>query len=162
MFSLFKFNKNVEEYVKYCTVYLPRKGNKAIIAASYNHGGLYVEYSAISHEIDSQLFEQTIKKQFDACLFKKDFNYSTRKKSDWPSFEASKYKTIKSFEKDYLRYTIIGANEKNIIISIESSELPNGIRLESSISYFCKSNELCELLLRIHQFFLKIEEIEVL
>ena len=98
-----------------------------------------------------------IKLKFSECEYVEQFNYSGQKRNDWPAYRASHYKTINSFENDFVRYTVAGANEANLFMDICSPELANGVRLESAVSAFSDPDEIGQRVRDLHAFFLKVE-----
>lgn len=143
-------------------MYLLREGGTAIIASTYNHGGLFAEKpeGAVSRKASIiEALGQQIKQKLDECEYKEEFNYSGAKKRDWPAYKEAGLKTIKTFESNFARYSIRGANDANIIWQIASPELENGVDLHSTISASASAAEIGEWVNKFHDFFLKVERV---
>jgi len=79
-----------------------------------------------------------------------DRDLSDGKKSDWPAFKVSGAKTIKAFEKDYLRIEIAGLNETGTYC--DATVQPPGerdIRLQISYAAWKPESEIGGLILRL-------------
>ncbi len=71
---------------------------------------------------DSPALKGAIQAALDCCEYEESFNYYGQKRTDWPAFQASGYKTVKRFEADFIRLGIRGANEKNFFYEVSSPE----------------------------------------
>jgi hypothetical protein len=110
------------EFRRACFVFIERKGPRILIAAVYNHDGLWAEQpdGVIQVEnIEPTLLGEAIKAQLKKCIHKPSFNYRDQKKTDWPAFQASGARSTTAFEKAFARYWVGGANEANIILIAE-------------------------------------------
>ena len=144
-------------------MYMQRHGDKAIIASTYNHGGMFAEKPGGAVSCDSSCIEsfgKWIKQKVKECEYKKEFDYSGAKKSDWPSFKESGLNAIRAFETGFVSYIVRGANESNIIWRIFSPALPNGVELHSTISSTEDGDEIGSWVNDFHEFFLKVESVE--
>ena len=133
-----------------------------LIASTFNHGGMFAEKpgGALSCEASHiRTLGKYIKQKLDECEYKADFNHSRKKKSDWPAYKESGFKTMKAFESNFIPYRIQGANEANIIWQIASPPLRNGIELHSYMSVSASAAEIGEWVLNFHDFFLKTEKV---
>jgi hypothetical protein len=127
MSKLFKKTQKQEiEEIKRLNIYISQKYHQIIFAPTHNN------FAGINYEQDEcfaydfPMPESEIGETVINCwnLFSiKDKNLRDGKLSDWPAFKKSKAKTIRSFEFDYIRLSLRGANEANIILVIEG--LPN-------------------------------------
>lgn len=156
------FRKTELKFVRLCNVYIPRGGGAVLVSATFNHGGLFAEKPEAVVECNIAISEEigtAVKQKINECEYRPQFKYSGQKKSDWPAFKHSGIKTIKSFEDNYVRYSIKGANDANIIWQIDSPEFHNDIRLESSVSASAEPIEIGEWIKRFHEFFLKVEKV---
>lgn len=154
--------KSARPFIRQCHLYLPRDGGTAIIASTYNHGGLFAEKATGAESCTTSNLEalgQLIKKKLSECEYKEDFNYSQTKSSDWPAYKASGLKTIKAFEKSFVWYSIRGANDANITWQIVSPALLNGIELHSTVSASASADEIGRTAIKLHEFFLKTERV---
>ncbi len=152
------------KFVRACNVYLPRHGEMALLAAVYNHGGLYAEKPGPVYECDcsdAELLGQVANNKLAECEFRENFDYSRTKPSDWPAFRASGLRTIKAFRSEFVWYGIRGANEANIIWVVDSPKLSNGVELTRSISAPAEASELGTLLLELHAFYQRVEDLQL-
>jgi hypothetical protein len=91
----------------------------------------------------------TIKRNFDKFDIKEKES-ENGKKSDWPAFKASKEKSMRGFEQNYLRISIRGITERNNSLRIETVlNLPIEIELTSTISAHCEPADLGNRILKI-------------
>jgi hypothetical protein len=109
------------EFFRACNVYCQPDMDQVIVATVYNHGGLTAEKpggtSAVSFSDPAKLHEAVVA-ALQACEYTTIFNYSKMKRSDWPAYQASGYKTIKRFEAEFIRLRIKGVNEKNFFYEV--------------------------------------------
>jgi hypothetical protein len=115
----------MREFFKACNVYCRPESNQAIIAAVYNHGGLTAEKPGGSTVVafsDSTALKQEIQAALGCCEYEEKFDYSGLKRTDWPAFQASGYKTVKRFEAEFVCLSIRGVNEKNFFYEVCSPE----------------------------------------
>jgi len=151
---------SAKPFIKQCNFYLPRDGGMAIIASTYNHGGLFAEKASGAESCTTANLEalgQLIRRKLSECEYQEDFNYSQTKRSDWPAYKASGLKAIKAFEKGFVWYSIRGVNDANITLQIVSPALLDGIELHSAISASASTDELGRTAIKLHEFFLKTE-----
>jgi hypothetical protein len=147
-------------FVKYCNLYMPRDGDVALIAATYNHGGLFAEKPDAVEICDSGSageLGQAIVKQLHGCEYRRKFDYAPSRPSDWPAFQRSGEKTIKAFTHAYVCYGVRGANDVNIVWQFESPELDNGVSLHMAISASAADGDVGALAQNLHAFFLRTE-----
>ncbi|MBI3407960.1 MAG: hypothetical protein HY040_06345 [Planctomycetes bacterium] len=115
----------MREYFKACNVYCRPESNQAIVAAVFNHGGMTAEKPGDTSVVafsDSEALKRTIKAALDRCEYEENCNYLGSKRTDWPAFQASGYKTVKRFEADFIRLDIRGVNEKNFFYEATSPD----------------------------------------
>ena len=132
MFGLFKKEPAqpakpdpAREYFRACNVYCRPEADQAIVAAVYNHGGFMAEKPGRATLVkfsDSANLHEAICAALDECEYGEDFNYSDRKKSDWPAYQASGYKSMKRFEEEFIRLLVQGVNEKNYFYDVTTPE----------------------------------------
>lgn len=67
---------------------------------------------------DSAELHEAVRAALNACEYEENFNYSDQKKSDWPAYQASGFKTIKRFEAEFIRLLVKGVNEKNLFYDV--------------------------------------------
>jgi len=128
------------EFFKACNVYCRPDADQVIVASVYNHGGLMAEKpggALIVKYSDSVALNAAVRAALDACEYEEDFNYSDQKKSDWPAFQASGYKTMKRFEADFIRLLVKGTNEKNFFYDVTTPEFGDfGMHLTITVNAY--------------------------
>ena len=132
MFGLFKKQPAqpakadpAREYFRACNVYCQPDADQVIVAAVYNHGGLMVEIpggATLVKFSESAELHEAVRAALAACEYEENFNYSDQKKSDWPAYQASGYKTIKRFEAEFIWLLVKGVNEKNFFYDVTTPE----------------------------------------
>jgi hypothetical protein len=128
----------VREFFRACNVYCQPDADQVIVAAVYNHGGLVAEKprgATIVKFSDSAKLHEAVRAALDACDYEENFNYSDQKKSDWPAYQASGYKTMKRFEAEFIRLLVKGVNEKNFFYDVTTPEFGElGLRLTITVN----------------------------
>ena len=126
------------DFIQHCSVCCNLKVDTAIVAAKFNHGGPIAEIpgGAVSVPYSNRnALDRAIRDALDGCIFELDYNYKDSKPSDWPTFQASGYKTIQKFEADFVYIRIKGVNEKNMNFLLESPKFgKNSLRLASTVN----------------------------
>ncbi len=129
MFGLFKKQPlkpdPAREYFMACNVYCHPDADQAIVAAVYNHGGLMAEIpggATLVKFSDSPKLHDAVRAAIEACEYDENYNYSDQKKSDWPAYQVSGYKSIKQFETEFIRLLVKGVNENNIFYDVTTPE----------------------------------------
>ncbi len=113
----------MNEFFKACNVYCCPKANRAIVAATFNHGGLIAEKPGGASLIalsDSSGLNQNIQSALSECEFRESFGYTGRRCTDGPAFQASGFKTVKRFEAEFIYFAVRGVNEKNLFYEVRS------------------------------------------
>jgi hypothetical protein len=127
----------LREFFKACNVYCRPESDQAIIASVFNHGGLMVEKpdgAFIVRFSNATALDTGVRTALDCCEYEENFNYSDQKRSDWPAYQESGYKTIKRFEADFIRLLVKGVNEKNFFYEVTSPEFGNfGLHLTITV-----------------------------
>lgn len=136
---LFKWRRDSAEFVRACSVFVHReRAAPVLVAAVYNHAGLFSEKPGEVGSVpdgDLAALGQQVQFAMTRCTFEPEFNHSTNKLTDWPAFRASGLRTVKRFEREYVRLHVRGANEKNITYAVAGPELgPYGIHVAASVS----------------------------
>jgi hypothetical protein len=109
------------EFFRACNVYCQPDADRAIVAAVFNHGGLIAEKpggATIVKFSDPAKLHDAVRAALEACEYEENFNYSDQKKSDWPAYQASGYKTMKRFEAEFIPLLVKGVNEKNFFYDV--------------------------------------------
>lgn len=153
--------QDMKKYVRFCHLYLEKDGERALVAACYNHAGLFAEIPnsvGETRQSETSLLGTLILETLASCVFQEDFDYSQRKAKDWPAYITSGLKTITSFETQFLCYTIEGVNESNLSYRVTSPRLRNNIEL----SLLFNASELAFQIgidtVKLHRFYLDIEQ----
>lgn len=125
----------------------------------WNHGGLFAEMDdgvgACARD-DAEALGGLVTRKLAECRFRAEFDYSKRKRSEWPAFQASGLRAIKVFEERYVPYGLGGANAANIIWQLESPSYPNEVSLLSSRPVGTSLVELGNWILDFHRFHLEV------
>jgi hypothetical protein len=131
------------EFFKACNVYCRPESDQVIVASVYNHGGLMAEKpggASIASFSDTSALNSAICASIDGCQYEENFNYFGQKRSDWPAFQASGYKTIKRFEAEFIRLLIKGVNEKNLFYDVASPEFGEfGLHLTITVNPYTEN-----------------------
>jgi hypothetical protein len=148
------------EFRRACFVFIERKGPRILIAAVYNHDGLWVEQPDGVIQVETTeptLLGEAIKAQLKKCSHTPSYNYRDKKKTDWPAFQASGARSTTAFEKTYARYWVGGANEANIILIADTEKIDGAFELRASVNAHTDPQELGEWLLQLHENYLRVE-----
>lgn len=156
MKNLFLRKSTVEKKIqKSLHVYISEKYSEIIFVPMCREikTPIYFEqetYEIIDFKSPIEIIGESIKRNFNKFSLK-DRTSIHHKKSDWQALEASKERTIVSFEKNYKRFSIGGANEYNLILIIESYlNNSSNIELKTTISANSENSELGKRLLQLY------------
>ena len=135
-------------------LYLSSELNKILVVPQYVDKSWIrfeqEEIEVLEFKCNDDLLGKSIKRNFDKFA-KKNIGDKKRTSKDWPSYQASKLKSMKDFEKKYYRITIDGANEANIIMIFEADmKSINKINLTRSISTSADYQELGDLTKKLY------------
>ena len=150
------------QFRRACFAFIERSGSRILIASVYNHDGLWAEQPDGVVEVkrtEPRALGEAIKAQLQRCTHKPSFNYRDKNKADWPAFQASGARSTTAFEKAFARYWVGGANEANIILIAETDKINGEFELRSSINAYADPQELGEWLLKLHENYLRVEEL---
>lgn len=154
MFRLPKKKNLVKKTAKSITVYVSEKHKQVIIARKHiNADSIIYEQEdcfVAEHPMNpTELGEEIIS---SLNLFSiKDANLSSQTPSDWPAYKHSKCKTISGFEKEYIPIFIAGANENNLVLTLEGwLSKESELTVNSSISFYADKDEIGK---RVHQVY---------
>ena len=149
------FKKSNKEFVKSLEIYISSELNKILIAPHYVDES-WIRYEQEEVEIlefncNNEILGESIKRNFNKFAEKNKENRK-RTSKDWYSYQASKLKSMKEFEKKYFRIFISGANEANIIMIFEADMKSKfKINLTSSISSFAENQQMGFLIKKLHE-----------
>jgi hypothetical protein len=128
------------EFFRACNVYCQPDADQVIVAAVYNHGGLMAEKpggTTVAGFSNSVKLHDAVHAALEACEYEENLNYSDQKKSDWPAYQASGYKTMKRFEAEFIRLLVKGANEKNLFYDVTTPEFGQlGLHLTITVNAY--------------------------
>jgi hypothetical protein len=150
----FKKSTKIQATVKAVSLFISDKEKQIIIAPLYkNNDGIYYEQetcASIKYPLDYSILGEEIIKNLNLFIIK-DKNLRDQKTSDWPAYKASKQKTKKAFQENYLRIWIAGANESNIILVFEgASLLDSDLIIKSSLSSSANKNSIGKKAMKIY------------
>ncbi|MFN6115018.1 MAG: hypothetical protein ACK46C_03960 [Flavobacteriales bacterium] len=125
----------------------------------FNHAGLWAESPTPVLESlgEPEVLGIHVKEQLAACVFRPEFKYRERNKSEWPAYIAAGLRSMSAFEKEFARYSVRGANESNIILMVESELVNGAFTLRASINAHAPAEEIGEWLVRMHNNYLRVE-----
>ena len=151
----FKRRSKVVELKKRTCVYVSDKHKHIVIASlSQNDAGIIYEQNtcrSVDLPVDVAELGALIINSFDEYSVK-DANLRDHKASEWPAFKHSKSKSVKAFEQDYIRISIDGANEKNIILLFEGQPHKNSeLTVNASTSYYADTDEIGQRLFSVYE-----------
>jgi hypothetical protein len=128
------------QYFRACNVYCHPDADQAIVAAVYNHGGPTAEKpggATIVKFSDRAKLHEAVRAALDACEYEENFNYSDQKRSDWPAYQVSGYKTIKRFEAEFIRLLVNGVNDTNLFYDLTTPEFGDlGLHLTVTVNAY--------------------------
>ncbi|HEU4699668.1 MAG TPA: hypothetical protein VFS40_10835 [Gemmatimonadales bacterium] len=120
---MFRRKQAPPAFVRGCTVYFAPGHDTVLVAALFNHGGLFAEQPdgvARCATGDVPALGAAARAALAACRYEPAFDYRDRKRTDWPAFRASGCRSVREFEQLYVPFGIRGANEANLAYVIES------------------------------------------
>jgi hypothetical protein len=157
---MFRRKPKLPEFVRACTVYFSAVHETALVAALFNHGGMFAEQPdgiVVCPRDDVPGLGAAVRAALEACRYEPEFNYRDRKRSDWPAFKRSGCRSIRQFEQDYLPIILRGMNEANLICAAESPPYgPCDLRLLASVSFHAPAAELGACLTTVWQEYRRV------
>src|SRR5690606_30050848 len=119
------FKKRKKEFAKSLVVYIRSELNKILIAPHYVDES-WIKYEQEEIEVlefncNDEILGESVKRNFNKFA-EKNMENRNRTSKDWSSYQATKLKSKKEFEKKYFRIFISGANEANIIMIFEANK----------------------------------------
>ena len=135
-----------KKLIKNCALYISDKHNHLIVAPRIeNKDGLNMEQEN-SKGFDLPISEEDLGQEIiNAMNLYKFVNIGLegKKISDWPAYKASKSKSMKAFENDYVYIGISNQNDGNLIMDIEGKPNQNSLYwVKSSISFYADKSEI--------------------
>jgi len=156
---LFSGLKRESTFVRRSNVYVPHTDGEILVASMWNHGGLFAEMDGGVEACpmdDAEALGVLLTRKLAECQFRKEFDYSGRKRSAWPAYRASGLKTLEAFEERYVQYGVGGANAANVTWQIGSPPFPNDVSLLSARSVGTSPLALGKWILEFHRFQLEV------
>jgi hypothetical protein len=112
----------MDTYRRHASVFISRNADKAVIVPMHYHEGVYVEdenAASTDTPLDPHALGTLIREALMLSQSRSRDEWRGRSPRHWPAFRASGVRTAKSFRRDYIRISVVGANEANIIWEIE-------------------------------------------
>jgi hypothetical protein len=166
MFSSWFGQKREEpktDFVRVCKLFCCLQKNLAIIVSTSNHGGLIIEQEDGARQCAlSQVPElgTHVKTALAECVLGGDFDLSRKKKTDWPAFWKSGYKTVKAFEKDFIQFMISGNNSSNVFYTVQTPELGQfSMRLNFTVDAYAEPAKFGTAVNYALERFLKVQSL---
>lgn len=128
----------METYRRHVSVFISRKADKAVIVPMHCHEGVYIEDENVAFTdtpLDPHALGTLIREALMLSQLRSGDGWRSGSPRQWPAFRASGARTVKSFERDYIRISVVGANEANIIWEIEGYPAKDAeLRVTASVS----------------------------
>ena len=148
-----------KKFRKLLTVYASVKHDRIIYTPNL-YDGIYVEMKdpiTSAYNIEDAEIGKLVKQEFARSEWGKTEMPS--KKSEWPAFQISEMKTISSFEQEYRRIAIMGANDANIIFEITVDlRRPDKIELFAAKSAVADDKEIGSLIKKLASYDIEHED----
>ncbi len=118
-------------------LYVSRSRDRMIVAAMHqNFAGIYYEQSQpalINEWPDPETLGIAYLLAFKDFSVK-DTNLRDKKRTDWPSYRASKLRSVREFERRFMRISCCGLNSSNAVVRA-STLMPGNKDVELSVSF---------------------------
>jgi hypothetical protein len=143
---MFRRKQAPPAFVRACTVYLAPGQGVALVAALFNHAGLFAEQPegvARCERGDPAALGAAVRAALAACRYEPVFDYRDRKRTDWPAFRQSGCRSVRAFEESYVPIGIQGVNDANLSYAVASPPFGRfGLRLEATLDGHAPETEL--------------------
>ncbi|SPF79302.1 hypothetical protein ALP8811_03242 [Aliiroseovarius pelagivivens] len=119
------------KFRRLCNVYMHRETSRAIVVPML-YDGIYVEDEAgitLCETTPEISFGEIVRDHFKASRRGLISGLGARKKTDWPAFKTSGLRSVAQFEREYICVSVMGANEANIIVRLESDPVQWGLKI---------------------------------
>jgi hypothetical protein len=134
-------------------IYLPEDDRPAIVAPMhYNAAGIYYEQAdpiVVASWRDAAAIAGALRSALQQFVFR-DLNLRDHKKTDWPSYRASGCRSVREFEKLFLRMAVSAINEAELFYDVKAQ--PRGeaeITLHVTLNRYSHDDEFAQPLLRL-------------
>ena len=145
------------EYRHYARVFISRHDETAIIVAlHYNgEGGLLYEDEhpvVLRGPLEATTLGHETKVALDKTEIRAPVSFADHKLKDWPAFKASRMRSGRQFERDFIYIRLSGANEVNLVYLIEGyPDKDAELTVLASISSGVAAEELGELIILVYR-----------
>jgi hypothetical protein len=162
LLSLFRSKKSSEtemtvKYSHHARVFVSRHDETAIIVALHYNGPkglLFEDYHPVvlRGPLEAAALGHETKAALDKTQIRPPVSFANHKLKDWPAFKASKMKTGRRFEQDFIDIHLSGANEVNLVYLIEGyPEKDSELRILASISSGVAPEKLEEKIILVYR-----------
>jgi len=148
-----KWNKGIKHHAH---VYISRTDETAIVVTLHfnGEGGLLFEDSSpvvLSPPFDAPVLGRKVSAALSRTQVRPAVSFAKDKLTDWPAFKASKAKSVRHFEQEYICILVAGANEANLVYIIDGSpEKDAELHVVANVSSGAPSTELGDLIRRVY------------
>ncbi len=127
-------------------IYLSNEYDKILIAPFFiDESWVHYEQEEIEilkFDVNDEILGESIKRNLNK-FEQKNADFTSRNKKDWPAFKASNLKTVKEFESKFLRISISGLNEANLILAFDAeTKSKDEIDFRTTISAYADNSAL--------------------
>jgi hypothetical protein len=155
--------KPVQEFIRGCAIYLSAEHETTLVAAMFNHAGLFAEREgevSLGPLRDAEALGRLTREALDGCAYQPEFNYRDRNRTDWPAFQRSGCRSVRQFEQAYDRLFVSGSNAANLVCTVESPTLGGfDLRLQASVSYTAPAREIGECIFYVWNTYRQVRQI---
>jgi len=148
-----KWNKGINHHAH---VYISRKDETAIVVTLHfnGEGGILFEDSSpvlLLPPFDALDLGRKLSAALSRTQVHSPVSFAKRKLTDWPAFRASKAKSVRHFEEEYIGILVAGANESNLVYIIDGSpEKDAELHVVANVSSSAPPTELGDLIRRVY------------
>jgi hypothetical protein len=145
------------KYRHHGRVFVSRHDETAIIVALHYNGpkGLLFEDehpAVFQGPLQATTLGCETKVALDKTQIHAPVSFAKHKPKDWPAFKASRMKTVRQFEQDFILIELGGANEANLVYIIEGyPEKDSELRVLASISSGTAPDKLGEQIILVYR-----------
>lgn len=147
----------IEKFRHYAHIFVSRADETAIVVTlHYNgQGGLLFEdeHPVLIHfPYEAATIGHEVKVALSRTQIRLPVSFAKHKPSEWPAFQISQVKTIRHFEQEFILIRVSGANEANLVYSVEG--YPNkdaDLRVITSISSGVSAEKFGECITAVYR-----------
>jgi len=138
-------------------VFVSRHDETAIIVALHYNGpkGLLFEDIhpvVLRGPLEAATLGCETKAALEKTQIRPPVSFANHKLKDWPAFKASRMKTVRQFEQDFIDIQLSGANEVNLVYLIEGyPEKDSELKVLASISSGAAPDKLGEQIILVYR-----------